>query len=150
METEIEIILVEDNPYEAELAVRSLKKNHLANKLIHFDDGQEVLDFIFCKGKYEDCLSFPQPKLILLDLKLPKVDGIEILRQLKADDRTRMIPVVILTSSKEEKDIVDSYRLGVNSYLVKPVSFETFTKAIADLGFYWLLLNQTPLEQQKV
>lgn len=145
METTVEIILVEDNPYEAELAIRSLKKNNLANRLIHFDDGQEVLDFIFSKGKYEDSTSLPQPKLILLDLKLPKVDGIEILRRLKSDERTKAIPVVIMTSSKEEKDMVDSYMLGVNSYLVKPVSFETFTKAIKDLGFYWLLLNQTPL-----
>ena len=144
MDTVIEIILVEDNPYEAELAIRSLKKNGLANNLIHFEDGAEVLDYIFNGANEPDVLR-PLPKLILLDLKLPKVDGIEVLRQLKEDPKTKMIPVVIMTSSKEEKDIVESYQLGVNSYLVKPVSFETFTKVINDLGFYWLLLNQTPL-----
>ena len=144
MDNHVEIILVEDNPYEAELAIRSLKKNHLANNLIHLDDGAEALDFIFSRGKYETRDGLPQPKLILLDLNLPKVSGIEILKQIKSNELTKAIPVVIMTSSKEEKDIIDSYHYGVNSYLVKPVSFETFTKAIKDLGFYWLLLNQTP------
>jgi len=144
MDNHVEIILVEDNPDEAELAIRSLKKNHLANNLIHLDDGAEALDFIFAKGKYETRDGFPHPKLILLDLNLPKVSGIEILKQIKSNELTKAIPVVIMTSSKEEKDIIDSYHYGVNSYLVKPVSFETFTKAIKDLGFYWLLLNQTP------
>ncbi len=144
MDNHVEIILIEDNPFEAELAIRSLKKNHLANKLIHIDDGAEALDFIFSRGKYESRNSLPQPKLILLDLNLPKVSGIEIVKQIKSNELTKTIPVVIMTSSKEERDIVDSYQYGVNSYLVKPVSFETFSKAIADLGFYWLLLNQTP------
>ena len=144
MENHVEIILVEDNPHEAELAIRSLKKNHLANNLIHLDDGADALDFIFSKGKYESRERLPRPKLILLDLNLPKVSGIEILKQIKSNELTKAIPVVIMTSSKEEKDIIDSYHYGVNSYLVKPVSFETFTKAIKDLGFYWLLLNQTP------
>jgi len=141
---QVEIILIEDNPDEADLAIRALKRHHLANNLIHIDDGAEALDFIFCNGKYAE-RKHPQPKLILLDLKLPKVDGLEILRQLKANEKTRPIPVVVLTSSKEEKDIIESYRLGVNSYIVKPVNFESFTKAISDLGFYWLLLNQSPL-----
>ena len=144
MDNHVEIILIEDNPYEAELAIRSLKKNNLANKLIHLEDGTEALDFIFSRGKYESRNGFPQPKLILLDLNLPKVSGLEILKQIKSNELTKMIPVVIMTSSKEEKDIIDSYHYGVNSYLVKPVSFETFTKAITDLGFYWLLLNQPP------
>src|SRR5437016_9684198 len=116
MENGIEILLVEDNPHEAELTIRSLKKQNLVNKLVHIDDGEEALDFIFSKGKYALNDKVQQPKLILLDLKLPKVDGLEILRQLKADERTRQIPVVVLTSSKEEKDILETYKLGVNSY----------------------------------
>ena len=141
---QVEILLIEDNPHEAELTILSLKKHHLANKLMHIDDGAEALDFLFSRGKYADNKQMPHPKLILLDLKLPKVDGLEILRQVKTDDRTRIIPVVVLTSSKEEKDIVESYKLGVNSYIVKPVNFDTFAKAIAELGFYWMLLNQEP------
>lgn len=140
----IEIILVEDNPHEAELAIRTLKKHNLANKLFHIDDGEEALDFIFSRGKYESRTNIPQPRLILLDIKLPRVDGLEILRQIKANPTTRMIPVVMLTASKEERDVIESYQLGVNSYLVKPVNFESFTKAVAELGFYWLLLNQSP------
>ena len=141
---EVEILLIEDNPDEATLTIRGLKKQNLANNLLHIDDGEEALEFIFGEGRYaangrEFC-----PKLILLDLKLPKVDGLTILRRLKDDELTRSIPVVILTSSKEEKDVVESYKLGVNSYIVKPVNFESFTKAVADLGFYWLLLNQKP------
>jgi CheY-like chemotaxis protein len=141
---QVEILLIEDNPHEAELTILSLKKHHLANKLMHIDDGAEALDFLFSRGKYADNKQMPHPKLILLDLKLPKVDGLEILRQVKTDERTRIIPVVVLTSSKEEKDIVESYKLGVNSYIVKPVNFDTFAKAIAELGFYWMLLNQEP------
>src|SRR5262245_1334263 len=117
----LEILLIEDNPYEAELTIRSLKKHNLANNLVHIDDGAEALDFIFAKGKYNGTNTVKQPKLILLDLKLPKVDGLEILRRLKADDRTKNIPVVVLTSSKEEKDVFETYKLGVNSYIVKPV-----------------------------
>jgi two-component system, response regulator len=141
-ETVVDIILIEDNPYEAELTIRGLQKNHLANKVQHFDDGVEALDFIFSRGQYHDRNKTIQPKLILLDLKLPKVDGLDILRALKNDDATRTIPVVVLTSSKEERDIVDSYNLGVNSYIVKPVNFESFTKAVAELGLYWMVLNQ--------
>lgn len=139
---EVEILLVEDNPHEAELTIRSLKKNNLANKLKLIDDGAEALDFIFLKGAYEGTAATFKPKLVLLDLKLPRVDGLEILRQMKADERTKGIPVVMLTSSKEERDIIESYKLGVNSYIVKPVDFESFTKSVAELGMYWLLLNQ--------
>lgn len=140
----VEILLIEDNPAEAELAIRSLKKNNLANHLVHIDDGAEALDFIFSKGKYESKTRSVQPKIILLDLKLPKVDGLEILRQIKSNDVTKIIPVVVLTSSNQEKDIIESYRLGVNSYIVKPVNFETFAKAIKELGLYWLVLNKDP------
>jgi CheY-like chemotaxis protein len=139
-ENGVEILLIEDNHFEAELTIRNLKKNNLANKLVHIDDGADAVDFLFSKGKYEG--SHPhQPKLILLDLKLPKVDGLEILRQLKANERTKGIPVVVLTSSQEEKDVIESYRLGVNSYIVKPVNFEAFSKAISEVGMYWLVLN---------
>ena len=144
MNKEVEIILIEDNHFEAELAIKALQTHKLANKLRHIDDGEEALDFIFTRGKYEARKTLPQPKLILLDLKLPKVDGLQILKEIKSNDVTRSIPVVILTSSQEERDIVESYQFGANSYLVKPVNFESFSKAIADLGFYWLLLNQTP------
>ena len=140
--TEVEILLVEDNEHEAELTIRSLKKQNLANRLLHIADGEEALNFIFSEGKYRENKGTFCPKLVLLDLKLPKVDGLEILRRLKAEDSTRQIPVVILTSSKEEKDIVESYKLGVNSYIVKPVSFESFSKAVAELGLYWVVLNQ--------
>lgn len=141
---QMEILFIEDNHHEAELTLRSLKKHNLANTVKHIDDGAEALDFIFCKGVYSDREISQCPKLIILDLKLPKVDGLEILRQLKSDERTKMIPVVVLTSSKEEKDVVESYRLGVNSYIVKPVNFETFTTAVADLGLYWIILNHLP------
>ena len=144
MENQLEILLIEDNPHEAELTIRNLKKHHLANKLMHIDDGAEALDFIFSTGKYAENKVPAQPKLILLDLKLPKVDGLEILRRIKANEHTQTIPVVVLTSSREEKDIVESYRLGVNSYIVKPVNFESFSQAVADLGLYWILLNQSP------
>jgi two-component system, response regulator len=140
---EVEILFIEDNPHEAELTIRGLKKHNLVNKLKHIDDGAEALDFIFSKGTYSDRENSPNPKLIILDLKLPKVDGLEILRQLKADEKTRMVPVVVLTSSQEEKDVIESYRLGVNSYIVKPVNFESFGKAVADLGLYWVILNHS-------
>lgn len=141
----VEILLIEDNPDEAELTIRSLKKNNLTNHLVHISDGAEALDFIFAKGIHAGNGSVIQPKLILLDLKLPKVDGLEILRQLKSDEETKSIPVVVLTSSSQDKDIIESYRLGVNSYIVKPVNFESFAKAITELGMYWLLLNKDPL-----
>lgn len=140
----VEILLIEDNLDEAQLTIRGLKSHHLANQLLHIDDGEEALDFIYSTGKYANN-SYPfNPKLILLDLKLPKVDGLEILRRLKTDERTKLFPVVVLTSSKEERDIIESYRLGVNSYIVKPVNFESFSKAVLELGFYWMLLNQGP------
>jgi two-component system, response regulator len=142
---EIEILFIEDNPHEAELTIRSLKKHNLANKLKHIDDGVEALDFIYARGIYKDRNnSQPRPRMIILDLKLPKVDGLEILKQLKTHEDTKSIPVVVLTSSKEESDMVESYRLGANSYIVKPVNFESFSKAVAELGLYWMILNQMP------
>ena len=143
-QNQVEILLIEDNPDEAELAIRSLKKNSLANNLVHIDDGAEALDYIFCRGKYaSNDISFT-PKVILLDLKLPRVGGLEILKQVKTDERTKSIPVVILTSSKEDSDLIEGYNLGVNSYIVKPVNFESFAKAISELGMYWVILNQQP------
>ena len=142
--TEVEILLIEDNAEEAELTIRSLKKNNLANNLVHIDDGEEALAFIFSTGKYAANKNPLQPKLVLLDLKLPKVNGLEILRQIKSNEQTKVIPVVMLTSSKEESDIIESYRLGVNSYIVKPVNFDSFTKAVAELGLYWVIHNQSP------
>jgi two-component system, response regulator len=142
--SEVEILLIEDNHDEAALTIRSLKKHHLTNKLLHIDDGEEALDCIFSRGSYAGNKNPLQPKLILLDLKLPKVDGLEILRQIKANEYTKSIPVVVLTSSKEEKDIIESYRLGVNSYIVKPVNFDAFSKSVSELGLYWVVLNQGP------
>ena len=140
----VEIVLIEDNPHDAELALRALKKHGLANKVQLLQDGAEALDFIFAAGAYADRSMDARPKVILLDLKLPKVDGLEILRRLKADAHTRSIPVVVMTSSQEEQDIVESYRLGVNSYIVKPVDFDKFAQSVADMGLYWLLLNKVP------
>jgi two-component system response regulator len=142
-QSEIDILLVEDNPHEAELTIRSLKKHNLTNNLYHVEDGAEALDFLFAREKYADRKIGVGLKVILLDLKLPKVDGLEVLKAVKEDERTRAIPVVILTSSKEEQDIVASYKLGVNSYIVKPVQFDSFAKAVADLGMYWMFLNQS-------
>ena len=138
----VEVLLVEDNPHDAEMTIRALKKANLANKLIHVKDGAEALDFIFAKGAFADRQIENKPKVILLDIKMPKVDGIEVLRQIKSNDVTKAIPVVIMTSSKEEQDIITSYNLGVNSYVVKPVDFEGFAKAVSELGFYWLITNQ--------
>jgi CheY-like chemotaxis protein len=143
---ELQILLVEDNMSDAMLTIRALKKHKLANNLVHLYDGAQALDFLFGKGEYEGRNLAEKPKVIFLDLKMPKVDGLEVLRQLKADDRTKLIPVVMMTSSREERDIVESHRLGVNSYIVKPVEFENFSKIVADLGLYWLLVNQTPRE----
>jgi two-component system response regulator len=139
----VEILLVEDNPHDAEMTIRALKKINLANKLIHVKDGAEALDFIFARGVFAGRQKENRPKVILLDIKMPKVDGIEVLRQIKSNDETKIIPVVIMTSSKEEQDVITSYNLGVNSYVVKPVNFESFAKAIAELGFYWLITNQS-------
>lgn len=141
----VDLLLIEDNHDEAELTIRSLRKNNLANNMIHIDDGEKALDFIFSTGEYINNTPLMRPKLILLDLNLPKVDGLEILRLVKSDERTKTIPVVILTSSKEESDIVESYKLGVNGYIVKPVDFISFAKAIADIGLYWLILNEPPV-----
>ncbi len=140
----VEILLVEDNPTDVELTLRTLKKHHLANHVHVVGDGAEALDFIFATGTYKGMEVEKKPKVILLDLKLPKVDGLEVLRKVKSDERTKDIPVVVLTSSKEEKDRVESYRLGVNSYIVKPVDFNQFTKAVSELGLYWVLLNEPP------
>lgn len=140
----IEIVLIEDNPHDVELALRALKKNGLANKVQVLQDGAEALDFLFSTGVYASRNYNSRPKVILLDLKLPKVDGMEVLRRVKADERTRAIPVVVMTSSQEEQDIVESYRLGVNSYIVKPVDFDKFAQSVADMGLYWLLLNKVP------
>lgn len=144
-EREVEILLVEDNPSDAELTLRALKKNNLANKVFHVADGEEALNFIYCRGPYSERMVDDVPKVILLDLKLPKVDGLEVLKILKSDPLTREIPIVVLTSSTEERDIVETYRLGANSYIVKPVNFDRFSTAVKELGFYWLLLNQPPV-----
>lgn len=142
--SEVEIILVEDNPSDAEMTIRALKKNNLANNLMHLKDGEEALAFIFCTGPYADRKMDSKPKVILLDLKMPKIDGIEVLRKLKSDERTKTIPVVVLTSSKEDPDIKICYELGVNSYIVKPVGFDHFIEAVSNLGMYWMLMNETP------
>ena len=143
MINQVEVLLVEDNLHDAEMTIRSLKKVNLANNLVHVKDGEEALDFIFAQGKFADRNIANGPKVILLDIKMPKVDGIEVLRQIKANENTKTIPVVIMTSSKEEQDIITSYNLGVNSYVVKPVDFEGFAKAVSELGFYWLITNQS-------
>ena len=145
IENSIEILLVEDNPNDVELALHALKKNNLTNHIQVVRDGAEALEFLFGSGAYAGREVNHTPKVILLDLKLPKVDGLEVLRRIKSDERTRLIPVVVLTSSREERDIVESYRLGVNSYITKPVDFEQFTEAVRQLGLYWLLLNQPPV-----
>jgi CheY-like chemotaxis protein len=138
----VEILLVEDNPDDATLALRALRKGNVTTKIEHVIDGEQALDFLFCAGAYAERNPENRPKLILLDLKLPKVDGLEVLQRIKADVATRTIPVVMLTSSREERDLVESYQLGVNSYVVKPVDFEQFSEAVRQLGLYWLLLNQ--------
>ncbi len=134
----VEILLVEDNPDDAELAIRALKKHNLANNLLHLQDGEEALAFLFSAQVNT------MPKIVLLDIKMPKVDGIEVLRRIKSDPQRKVIPVVVLTSSKEERDIIESYKLGVNAYIVKPVEFDKFVKAVSEIGFFWLLLNQPP------
>ena len=140
----VEILLVEDNLRDLQLTQRALQKANLTNRMHVARDGAEALDFIFCEGAHAGRRIEDSPKLILLDLKLPKVDGLEVLRRIKGDERTKIIPVVVLTSSKEQSDVVESYQLGVNSYIVKPVNFESFSKAVQELGLYWLLLNQPP------
>lgn len=141
---EVEILIVEDNPSDAEMALRALKKNKLANNVLVVEDGEEALNFIFARGKYSEREKNIRPKIILLDLKLPKVDGLEVLKEIKSNEQTKIIPVIVLTSSKEETDMMKSYQMGVNSYIVKPVEFDKFVDAVRDLGLYWLLLNQQP------
>ena len=140
----VEILVVEDNPYDLEMTLRGLNTAHLANHVHVARDGEEALEFIFCEGRYAHRRIEAPPRVVLLDLKLPKIDGLEVLARMKGDPRTQAIPVVMLTSSQEQVDLVRSYALGVNSYIVKPVNFESFVKAVQELGFYWLLLNQPP------
>jgi two-component system, response regulator len=139
----VEILLVEDNATDAELAMRALRKHNLANNLVWVKDGAAALDFVWRRGEYAN-RGNSRPKLVLLDLKLPKIDGIEVLRQLKSSEQTKIIPVVMLTSSREERDLIDSYRLGVNSYIVKPVDFDNFLETVSKLGLYWSLMNVVP------
>lgn len=139
---EVEILLVEDNPLDVEMALRALEKNRLSNKVLVVNDGQEALDYLYQRGKYAGKTGGNRPKIILLDLKLPKVDGKEVLQVIKNDPEKKVIPVIVLTSSAEERDIFESYKLGVNSYIVKPVEFDKFVQAIEEIGLYWLLLNQ--------
>jgi two-component system response regulator len=144
MSHDVEILLVEDSPEDAELTIRSLRRNKIANEIQVVEDGAEALDFLFCRGAYQD-RTFPDPpKLVLLDLKLPKIGGLDVLRAMRADERTKAIPVVILTSSKEERDLIDGYNLGVNAYAQKPVDFEQFSETVRQIGMFWMLINQPP------
>ena len=144
-EKTIEILLVEDNPNDEMLALHAFKKHNLANKVHVVRDGAEALEFVFCTGAYAQ-RQFENPRVILLDKKLPLVDGMEVLRQIRAAPHTRLVPVVMLTSSAEDRDIIESYQLGVNSYIVKPVDFEQFSETVQQLGYYWLLINRQPTE----
>ena len=141
---EVEILLVEDNPADVELTLRLLRLHNLANQIPVARDGEEALNFLFCRGPYAHRTFDHPPRMVLLDLKLPKVDGIEVLREIKNDPRTKAIPVVILTSSKEEKDLVSGYQLGVNSYIQKPVDFDQFREVVRQLGLYWMVVNEPP------
>ena len=141
---EVEILLVEDNPADAEMTLRALRRNNLANNVRWVKDGEEALDFVFGAGAFAARDGAAPPKLVLLDIKMPKIDGIEVLRRLKQDAATRAIPVVVMTSSNEERDVIESYRLGVNSYIVKPVEFEAFLATVSKIGLYWLLTNRVP------
>ena len=140
----VEILLVEDNPADAEMTLRALRRNNLANKVHWVRDGEQALDFMFRTGAYADREPGTVPKLIMLDIKMPKVDGIEVLRRVKANEETRTVPVVVMTSSNEERDVAESYRLGVNSYIVKPVQFESFLETVAKIGLYWVITNRVP------
>lgn len=143
--SQIEILLVEDNADDAEMTIHALRKHNLANKLIHMKDGEEALDFLFGTGKFAGRDLSIKPSLILLDLKMPKVDGMEVLGKVKSNEDTKKIPVVILTSSKEDPDVTRCYELGANSYIVKPVEFEGFVKAVSEIGLYWMLINHPPV-----
>jgi two-component system, response regulator len=142
----IEILLVEDNPADAELALHALKKSKLANRILHVYDGAEALDFLFCRGEYETRQRYQLPGLVLLDLKLPKIDGLQVLKAIKSDPGMKALPVVLMTASAEERDLVASYQLGANSYIQKPVSFTEFQDVVRQLGMYWLLMNKKPPE----
>ena len=142
---DVEILLVEDNPNDVKLTLYAFKQHNLSNQITVVRDGEEALEYIFCTGAYSHRNIENGPKIVLLDLNLPKIDGLEVLRQIKAHPKTRVIPICVLTTSREERDIVDSYQLGINSYIVKPVDFEQFVEAIRTLGLYWLLLNQPPI-----
>ena len=141
---QVEILLVEDNPTDAEMTLRALRRNNLANKVHWVKDGEQALEFMFRTGAYAGRDPATVPKLIMLDIKMPKVDGIEVLRRVKANEETRTVPVVVMTSSNEERDVVESYRLGVNSYIVKPVQFESFLETVAKIGLYWVITNRVP------
>ncbi len=138
------LLLVEDNPSDEELTLRSLQKNHIANDVVVVRDGVEALEFLFCEGQYEDRDQTVQPDLILLDLKLPRLGGLEVLQRIRSDDRTKLLPVVVLTSSSQDEDVINSYKLGANSYVRKPVRFADFSEAVRQLGVYWLLINENP------
>jgi two-component system, response regulator len=144
-DVDVDILLVEDNQDDIDLALHSLRREHLANQIFVVRDGEEALDFLFCCGLYAGRNPERMPRLVLLDLKLPKVDGMEVLRRLRGDPRTKLLPVVIMTSSKEERDVANSYRLGVNSYIQKPVDFDQFRETVKTIGLYWLLINQPAL-----
>ena len=143
----VEILLVEDNPNDAELSLYALRKHHIANQIHLARDGIEAIDYLFATGDFAGRNVEETPKVVLLDLKLPKMDGLEVLKRIKSDGRTRQIPVVVLTSSREERDIVESYNLGVNSYIVKPIDFEQFSESVRQLGLYWILLNESPVSK---
>ena len=140
----VEILLIEDSEFDAEITIRALRKSKLANKIVHLTDGEKALDFLFGTGEFKGRNTENKPKLILLDLKMPKINGMEVLERIKSDPLTKKIPVVVLTSSREHPDIEKSYELGVNSYIVKPVDFDNFIEAISQSGMYWMLLNQSP------
>jgi two-component system, response regulator len=144
MSHEVEILLVEDSPEDAELTIRALRRNKLANEIQVAEDGAEALDFLFCRGSFKDRMPSNLPKLVLLDLKLPKLSGMEVLRAIRGDERTEAIPVVVLTSSKEERHLIDGYELGVNAYAQKPVDFEQFSETVRQIGMFWMLINQPP------
>ncbi len=147
MKRQTDILLVEDNPCDAELTIRALRKNNIANEIVHVSDGEAALEFLGGKGPWAASSggAHQNPKVVLLDLKMPKVDGVEVLRKIRSDPVTQFLPVVVLTSSREDRDVVESYKLGANSYIVKPVDFEKFTEAVRSLGLYWLLLNEAPV-----
>jgi two-component system response regulator len=146
LENNVEILLVEDSEADAELTLRALRSGKLLNPIHVVRDGEEALDFLFCRNSYAGRVGVEYPRLVLLDLKLPKVDGLTVLRELKTDQRTRLIPIVILTSSREERDVVNGYQLGVNSYIQKPVDFDKFRETVRQLGWYWMLINQSPID----